>query len=80
MIRKSKNTTPFLTVRNGTSGSNHNKGKHMRYIQLAVLAMFLTACTYSINMVHTEGMATDVVDETATPTATTDISVPISGL
>jgi hypothetical protein len=40
----------------------------------------LTGCSYSINMVHTEGTATDVVDATQTPTADVDASVPISGL
>lgn len=39
---------------------------------------FLNSCTYSITMVHTEGTATDVVDETASATPSTSISVPIS--
>ena len=38
----------------------------------------LTGCTYSITMVHTEGTATDVVDETATNTPSTSVSVPVS--
>ena len=38
----------------------------------------LTGCTYSITLVHTEGTATDVVDETATNTPTTSVSVPVS--
>lgn len=29
----------------------------------------LTSCTYTINLVHTDGQASDVVDETCTPTA-----------
>ena len=42
----------------------------------------LTSCTYSINMVHTEGTASDVVDETQSPKADVDAtaSVPISGI
>lgn len=39
----------------------------------------LTSCTYAITMVHTEGTATDVVDETASATPTTSVTVPISG-
>lgn len=38
----------------------------------------LTGCTYSITMVHTEGTATDVVDETATNTPSTTVSIPVS--
>ena len=33
------------------------------------LCMNLTSCTYSITMVHTQGTATDVVDEVDTPKA-----------
>lgn len=33
------------------------------------LCFFLIACTYSINMVHTQGSASDVVDENQTPSA-----------
>ena len=36
--------------------------------------MFLTACTYSITQVHTEGQATDVVDAVSTPS--NSITVP----
>lgn len=38
----------------------------------------LTGCTYSITMVHTEGTATDVVDETATNTPSTSITPTVS--
>ena len=38
----------------------------------------LTGCTYSITMVHTEGTATDVVDETATNTPSTSVTPTIS--
>lgn len=43
----------------------------MRNLQwiLVVSLMILSSCTYSINMIHTEGTATDVVDEASTPTA-----------
>ena len=46
------------------------------------ILMLLTSCTYSLNVVHTEGVANDVVDETQAPTTTADpdINVPISGI
>ena len=39
----------------------------------------LHACTYSITMVHTEGTASDVVDETATntPNVSPTIKIPV---
>lgn len=45
---------------------------------LFMLSMVLTGCTYSITMVHTEGTATDVVDETATNTPSTSITPTVS--
>lgn len=40
--------------------------------------LFMSSCTYSITLVHTEGEATDVVDETATNTPSTSATIPIS--
>lgn len=48
----------------------------MRIVCLISL-LILTGCTYSITMVHTEGQATDVVDETATNTPSTSLTLPI---
>lgn len=45
----------------------------MKYI-LIITSFFLYSCTYSITMVHTEGQATDIVDETATNTPSTSVS------
>lgn len=46
-----------------------------KIICLISLAFFLQNCTYNISMVHTEGTASDVIDETTanTPTVTTSI-------
>lgn len=53
----------------------------MKVIFISLLiTSFLTGCTYSITMVHTEGQAMDVVDETATNTPSTSFSVPISAI
>lgn len=46
----------------------------MKYLLL--LALVCTSCTYSVIMNHTEGTATDVVDETTTPT--TEINPNVS--
>ncbi len=54
--------------------------KTLLNLSLRLSLVFLTACTYSINMVHTQGTATDVVDETqrADPDIQTDLTVPVS--
>lgn len=38
----------------------------------------LTGCTISINLVHTSGTATDVVDEDQKADAKADVSLPLS--
>jgi hypothetical protein len=50
----------------------------MKYILL--LAPLLSSCTYSITMVHTEGTASDVVDEQQTPSTNVspNVSLPTS--
>lgn len=55
----------------------NKKGKYM--IKLIILSLFLISCTYSINMVHTQGEATDVIDETSanTPNISPEISTPL---
>jgi len=49
----------------------------MKYI---VLLALLSSCTYSITMVHTEGTASDVVDEQQTPSTNVspNVSLPTS--
>jgi hypothetical protein len=43
-----------------------------------ILALYLSSCTYSINMIHTQGQASDVVDETqaASPDVDANVSIP----
>ena len=52
----------------------------MRSLLILCIALMLAGCTYSITMVHTEGEASDVVDETATNTPTTRVTLPVSSL
>lgn len=47
-------------------------------IGIFLLSISTYGCTYSITMVHTEGIASDVVDETATNTPSTSVVVPLS--
>lgn len=54
----------------------------MRYIELFIVFALTSGCTISMNMVSTKGTASDVIDETQSPTndVKPDISVPISGV
>ena len=47
---------------------------------LYFMVVILCGCTYSINLVHTQGVADDVVDETqsAEPDIKTDVSLPVA--
>lgn len=48
----------------------------MRYLK--ILALFaLSSCTFTMNQISTKGTASDVVDETSTPTANVSPSVTI---
>jgi len=52
--------------------------KFCLFSNLMLSMLYLTGCTYSITMVHTEGQAADVVDETATNTPSTSVTPTIS--
>lgn len=48
---------------------------------LFVLSLvLLSSCTYSVNLVHSHGTATDVIDDgdTATPDISPTVTVPLS--
>ena len=51
------------------------------YVLIPILAL-LSSCSYSINMIHSEGVASDMVDETQAPTADVSptLSVPAKAL
>lgn len=49
-----------------------------KYLISLMFLPLLTACTYSITMVHTSGTASDVVDETATNTPSTSVTPTVS--
>lgn len=46
------------------------------------ICLFLVGCTYTITLVHTEGQASDVVDETAIPSTSIvpTVSIPAATL
>lgn len=54
--------------------------KNTYLVWIMALLFPLAACTYSINMVHTEGQADDVVDETSSTPVSTSLSVPAAVL
>lgn len=45
-------------------------------ICVITLITLTTSCTYSVAMNHSEGTASDVIDEAATVSPTTTVSVP----
>lgn len=53
-------------------------------LNLLTLSMLscMTACTYNVSMAHTEGVADDVIDDTAsnTPNVSPTITVPVSAV
>lgn len=56
--------------------------KKINFLALLSLVFTLSSCTYSINMIHTQGEASDVVDEnqTADPKIDPTINIPTTGL
>ena len=50
----------------------------MKTIIISLMSLFLAGCTYSITQVHTQGTATDVVDETASNAPTTSVKPTVS--
>jgi uncharacterized lipoprotein len=50
----------------------------MKSIISLLMAAILAGCTYSITMVHTEGQANDVVDETATNSPSTSVTPTVT--
>lgn len=60
-----------------------------KYLYSLILVIFLiiviasiTSCTISFQNIHTEGVASDLVDEnqTASPDVTTSIKIPLSSI
>lgn len=50
----------------------------MIILMAALIALIsFTGCTFSLTIVHTEGTASDVVDETSAVTPSTNITVPL---
>lgn len=49
----------------------------MKLITLLIITFALTACTYTISLVHTEGNASNVGDDTDTPSTSIAPSLTI---
>lgn len=54
----------------------------INYILISASALTLTSCSYNISMVHTEGQASDVIDETTTqtPDISPTLTIPAGSL
>ena len=55
----------------------------MTFIVVGILALLLlSSCTLAINVIHSQGVASDIVDETNTPTAdvNANLELPVTGL
>jgi hypothetical protein len=54
--------------------------KKLFVLTSTLLAFCLTGCTYNVSMAHTEGMATDTIDDTAsnTPNIAPTVTVPLT--
>lgn len=50
----------------------------MKKIAFLIMTCFLASCTYSVSMAHTEGTATDTIDDTQSNTP--NVSPTITGL
>ena len=55
---------------------------HTRILASLMLVLCSQSCTYNISMAHTEGVADDVIDDTAsnTPNVSPTVTLPISPL
>lgn len=53
----------------------------MRLISI-LIALLLSSCTLSVNVVHTQGRASDVIDteQSADPQVDADVSLPVAPL
>lgn len=53
----------------------------MKKIVLLALTCLLASCSYNVSMAHTQGTATDTIDDTMsnTPDVSPQVSIPIPG-
>ena len=42
-----------------------------------LILLLLSSCSYNISMAHTEGTATDTIDDNQTPTVSPQITIPL---
>ena len=54
----------------------------LKYILILGVGLSTSCCNITVNLIHTEGEATDLVDETdsASPNVETQVSVPLTML
>lgn len=56
--------------------------KKLIVLNAIFLCLSLASCTYNVSMAHTEGTATDTIDDTAsnTPNVSPTVSIPAAAL
>lgn len=52
----------------------------MVYIGILFIPLLFNSCSFNVSMAHTEGTATDVIDDTAsnTPDISPTVTIPVS--
>ncbi len=51
--------------------------KKSKLVLFGFAALTLCACTYSVSLVHTEGEASDVIDQDQSPDVSPSLEVPL---
>lgn len=52
----------------------------LKYLLIIATCLGLTSCTIAINLNHTEGTASDLIDETQTNDPDPTLSIPVSAV
>lgn len=47
------------------------------FFAIFLVLTLLSGCTISLNVIHTQGSASDLVDETQSPTTSTSATIPL---
>jgi len=52
------------------------------FLLVSLSSLILSACTFNVSMAHTQGTATDTIDDTASnqPNVSPSLTVPVKGV
>ena len=68
---------PFVILKNQRLKSEKGRNK-MKSVVIFLLSLMLTSCTISINVVHTQGSAEDLIDEQQTPRTSVSPNIDVT--